>query len=185
MKCDLTSDKLKELLHYCPETGVFTHIPRARELFGNEGAYLTWVKKFSGREAGAVTMAGYRIIRVDGGRYFAHRLAWLYAYGKWPESIMDHINHNRLDNRIENLREVSYLDNCKNKALSQKNKSGCAGVIWHRSNNYWQASIKHNGRNVFLGAFKKKTEAIERRIAANAEYGYHANHGLPKALVSG
>lgn len=88
----------------------------------------------SGKVAGSVCKSnktgGHRNIRILGKSFYAHRLAWFLYYGVWPKYQIDHINHNRDDNRLENLREVSSQDQNKNRAMSDRNTSGCVGVYY-------------------------------------------------------
>ena len=162
----LTQKRLKELLAYTPETGVFT-----------------WAKPRGGKVAGAVAgtihyKQGYIRIKIDGGMYSAHRLAWLYVYGEMPEHEIDHINHDRQDNRIENLRSVTRHQNARNRALRADNTSGVVGVNWFKRNKKWGARIFKNGKFVFLGLFDRFEDAAEARKNASLKYGFHPNHGL-------
>ncbi len=109
--------------------------------------------------------------------YKAHRLAWLYEYGEFPKYHIDHINHNRIDNRIANLREVSRIDNQRNQKKSATNKSGFTGVHWHKQAKKWLASITVNCKTIYLGLYEDKNEAICARLHANRLYKFHANHG--------
>jgi len=113
----------------------------------------------------------------------AHRLAWLYMTGKWPEKDIDHINHNPTDNRWENLRPINDKENSKNKKLQPNNKSGFNGVHFQEYNRndktyrYWIAQIGLNNEIIYLGSFKNKEGAIQARKEANIKYGFHENHG--------
>ena len=163
---EMNQERLKSLLDYNPETGKF--IWRVSKRRG--------VK--AGSEAGNINSNGkYRCIGIDGKKYSAHRLAWLWYYGRWPEDQIDHINHNPDDNRIENLREVSNQENQRNRRLSRNNTSGRVGVHWHKMEEKWRASIKSNGKNIFLGRFKEKEDAIKAREEAEVKYKFHKNHG--------
>jgi len=161
----ITQDRLKELLHYDECTGHFTWaIDIGRR-----------VK--AGDTAGCIDGLGYSAIGIDGRKYKAHRLAFMYVNGRFPVGQADHINHIKTDNRWENLRDVSRSDNCKNRGLLRSNTSGITGVVCHKSSCRWQAQIMHDGRNVHLGLFTNKSDAIKARIAAEEKYKYHKNHG--------
>lgn len=95
-------------------------------------------------------------------------------YGNWPQHI-DHINGDRLDNRIENLREVDRAENMKNMRMPADNTSGFVGVTRHYEK--WKAQITVNGKHIYLGRFDHKKDAIAARIAANRKFGFHENHG--------
>lgn len=130
-----------------------------------------------GAEAGFVNHEGYRKINIRGSLQSSHRLAWLLHYGKWPEYTIDHIDGNKENDRIDNLRDVTNGENDKNKPMYKNNTSGHVGVYWIERDQKWQASIKVNGRNKSLGYFKEKLPAIFARIKAEPIYGYHKNHG--------
>ena len=159
---DITAEKLRELLHYDPATGIFTwKIGSANQ-----------VK--AGDAAGCPTGNGYLQIRLQSRLYKAHRLAWLYVYGEWPEDQLDHINRNRSDNRISNLRDVTQKQNHQNRSKSSNNTSGHTGVVWHKQRSKWQAKIMHNKKDISLGLFTNIEEAIASRKAGELKYwGHH------------
>ena len=105
----ITQAELKDVLAYCPETGVLT--------------------RYNSKHAGTKDKDGYIIVSIDSVRYKAHRLIWFYMTGKWPDTI-DHINRVKDDNRWANLRNVSHQENHKNRPIQANNKSGVAGVCW-------------------------------------------------------
>ena len=161
----MTQEYLKSLLDYNPETGKFIW-----KVSKNN-------RVKSGSEAGAIDFYGYRVIGIDKKDYKGHRLAWLWYYGKWPEDQIDHINHNPDDNRIKNLREVSNQENQKNQSVYRNNTSGHVGVYWCKIRSRWRAKITVNGKNIYLGYFKEKEDAIKARKEAEAKYKFHKNHG--------
>ena len=155
---ELTAEYLRSILHYDPATGIFTwKVSTARR-----------VKV--GDIAGYSNGNGYLQISVQSRRYQAHRLAWLYMYGEWPEDQLDHINRNRSDNRISNLRDVSHKQNNQNKSKRSDNTSGHPGVFWHKQSSKWQAQIKHDYKHIHLGLFKTIEEALSARKAAEKTY---------------
>jgi HNH endonuclease len=139
---DLTAELARELLDYDHETGVFR-----------------WRVSGSRTRVGAVAggrhTEGYWTIGVRNRQYFAHRLAWLVTYGRWPSEV-DHINRDRLDNRIVNLREVSRTENSWNREYR--------GYYWSRAERKWKAQIVIHGEHRFLGTFDNEADA---RVAAN------------------
>lgn len=167
----LTQTRLKELLSYDQASGVFT---RAKQQGG----------KTIGSVAGSKDGKGYIQITIDKNRYLAHRLAWLYIYGKFPNEEIDHINRNRVDNRICNLRVATRLENQQNHSVRKDNKSGVVGVSWHKASGKWRAQINFGGRKIDLGIFLTVEEACTARAEAKAKYHtFHPednNVALPK-----
>ena len=160
----ITQEELKHLLKYDATTGEF-----------NWNAAVGGIMK--GRIAGTAHCRGYRQIRIKGDYYLAHRLAWLYEKGELPCGQVDHINHDRADNRIKNLRIVSSTENQRNRKMGRNNTSGSLGVTWHKKGEKWGARIGILGRTKYLGFFEKKEAAIAARKKAEVEYGFHENHG--------
>lgn len=151
----ITQDGLRELLHYDPDTGLFT-----------------WIKKTSNRVkvgdvAGSVSDTGYIDIRLNGQLFRAHRLAWLYVYGVWPARVIDHINHVRTDNRLCNLRDVPVTVNASNISDKSSSASGYTGVTWCKSSKKWRVKIQANGRHHHIGRFENLVDAV--RAYANAK----------------
>jgi hypothetical protein len=120
--------------------------------------------------AGSVNGEGYLLIKLQRRSYKAHRLAWLYVCGVWPEDQLDHINRNRSDNRISNLREVTNKQNLQNAGKYSHNTSGHSGVSWHKQRSKWVAQIKHNHKVIHLGYFTNIEDAIAARKAAEKLY---------------
>ena len=120
--------------------------------------------------AGWIDNKGYRVVEVEGRSYRCHRLVWLMHHGSWPENSIDHINRDRLDNRIENLRDVSNMHNCRNRNLEVTNKSGHTGVSWHKASNRWTAQISVNRKVKYLGIYLDKEDAIKARKEAEEKY---------------
>lgn len=136
----LTLERLHALVSYDKITGVFVWLVKASR------------STKIGAEAGSVRGDGYRVIRVDGVLYTAHRLAWFYAHGEWPENKIDHRNGERSDNRLENLRSASNELNSQNRARAQSNnRSGLLGVSKKRGK--WTAEIISEGQKFRLGSF--------------------------------
>ena len=146
----------------------------------NTGLFIWSVDRSKGTKAGALAgtlVKGYILISIKKKKYSAHRLAWLYMYGEFPKDQLDHINHDRADNRIDNLREVSNHDNRKNMGLDSRNTSGTTGVFWRKDRNRWSARIGVDGEFLSLGSFVKYSDAVDARKNAEALYGFHLNHG--------
>lgn len=174
----LTQEYLKECLHYDPETGIFTWKERPRSHFNTERGYGVFHGKNYKNPPGRVSKRGYYEIGFSGERHRAHRLAWLYMTGEWPEADIDHINHNRIDNRWCNLRSVNRQQNACNSRLRDQNTSGFAGVSYNKRTGMWEAYVGYCGKKIKLGLHKEKQDAINARIDANLRFGFHKNHGL-------
>ena len=147
--------RLKELLHYDPDTGVFT-----------------W-KTGNKCVAGTRSHGHYVYIQVDGVRYLAHRLVWLYIYNEIPTGDIDHINRIKNDNRLINLRSATRKENSQNKNISTNNTSGITGVVWDKSRNKWFARIKIDYKTINLGRYTSKDLAIAARKNAEKQYFTH------------
>lgn len=159
----ITQDELKALLHYDQNTGVFTNLTR-RSNHINIGAVAgsVWTPK------GANT--SYLQISINSKMYYAHRLAWLYVYGEWPENHIDHIDGCGTNNAISNLRDVSQSVNHRNALTRSNNTSGHSGVNFNKGK--WRAYIKINAKQIHLGYFTTFEEAIAARLAASKEHGF-------------
>lgn len=151
-----TAEEAKSFLDYDSQSGLFR--------WTNDVGY----KIKRGQEAGSVTSQGYIAIIVRGISYKAHRIAWLITYGAWPVCPIDHINGERSDNRIANLREATLSSNAQNQRDPHKNnKSGFLGVCWHKENKRWLASIRVSNKTVHIGYFDTPEQAhlayVERK----------------------
>lgn len=155
----LTQEKLKESLNYDIETGIFTW----KVL--KPGVSL-------GEAAGGLSGYGYIKIMVNGTRHMAHRLAWLYVEGYFPENNIDHINRIRNDNRFCNLREVSHRCNMRNREVSKNNKIGVTGVTWNKRAKKYQSNIKIPGEQIYLGLFENILDAATARWEAEKKHGF-------------
>lgn len=146
MSPTLTADRLRELVDYDKESGIFTwRLSRRRCRLGGIAGYT--------RED------GYVFVRIDKRLYRAHRLAWLWSYGEFPALEIDHINRNPADNRLVNLREVDSSQNKQNIAARRDNRSGYKGVFKHSQTGRWVAQIQADGKAKHLGCFATPEEA--------------------------
>ena len=160
---NLTHKRLLEVLHYNPDTGIFTWDKRPSR----------FIKK--GSDAGSLSY-GYIRIKVSGKSYFAHRLAWLYMTGQWPNKQIDHIDHDRANNSWRNLRAVTRIENARNRRINKNNSTGVCGVYQVKTGG-WRSSIYKNGRLHHLYSGGSFDDALSVRKLAEAEIGFHKNHG--------
>lgn len=156
----LTQERLRELVIYDPATGTFTRAVDSRSGEGNK-----IVKARKGDIAGWLDYLGYRRVCVDGRVYKAHRLAWLYVHGCWPDQLIDHINGCPSDNRIDNLRLASPSINMQNQRRGHlTGKSGLLGAQFVRGK--WVSKINVNQTRKWLGTFDTAEQAHAAYITA-------------------
>lgn len=152
------SEQYRSALQYVPETGALlwkaTTGPRCRV----------------GAVAGSIDTHGYRQIKIHGKTILAHRIVWAMFNDRMPLGRLDHINGNRLDNRIENLREVTDSQSAFNIGMKANNTTGAKGVCYRRSTGRWLVQIGVGGRKLFVGSFASKEEAITARADAEAKH---------------
>jgi citrate synthase len=156
----ITQARLKELFSYNEFTGEFTRIKRTH-------------RRDVGSKVGAIHPRGYQIIGIDGKRYKAHHLAWLYVYGELPKLSIDHINRETGDNRIANLRLATQKQNNENISMRKDNTSGYRGVTWHSAGKKWRAQVSHNKKYIIVGMFDNKEDAAKAVEAKRLEIFTH------------
>ena len=162
---------LRQRLRYDPETG---------KLYwrGHESMSASWNARWDGRGAfTARNSSGYLTGQIDARPHKAHRIVWAIVTGAWPEGHIDHIDHDKGNNRFENLRDVSRSENARNMPMSSSNTSGVTGVGWYPKTQKWRAHIDVNGRSVSLGHFARFDDAVAARVAAETDFAFHSNHG--------
>ena len=164
----LTQDLLRELFDYNPETGLLTNRFDRTNVCKED-------------PVGSDHGDGYLCVGINNRIYYLHRLVWMYVNGEFPPHEIDHINGIRDDNRIDNLRAVTRLENQRNQKLRVTNKSGVNGVSWDKKMNKWKACVSVKGKTVNLGHFVRKGDAILARRIANEKYAFHKNHGIRTA----
>lgn len=168
----LDASTVKELLHYEPESGVFTWLPRKGKK--------TWNTRYAGKEAGfdwTPTGSGvsYRSIRIFDWPFLGHRLAFLYMTGEWPAHEVDHADGDGLNNKWANLRAASKAQNGANCKAKKNNKSGFKGVSYCKATNKFRATIQAEGKWKWLGGFSTAEEAAE--AYAEASKSLHGEFG--------
>lgn len=143
--------KLSEQLSYNPNTGLFVWKVAKQ-------------KVKAGSIAGSWRKVGYVGILFEGKAYLAHRLAWLFMYGEFPPEMVDHINGDKSDNRIDNLRAATRSQNNRNSKVSRLSRHGIKGARWDAKGKRWVASAAHLGNRKYLGSFKTSEEAQQAYI---------------------
>jgi hypothetical protein len=156
MTQDLTAARLRELLSYDPDTGQFIWLVKRG-------------KARLGMSAGTNHVRGYRCIFIQGKNYLAHRLAWLWVHGAWPDQQIDHINGDRLDNRMANLRQVTNAINSQNRRRANKNNSsGRLGVS--QNANGFLSLIRIDGNLIRIGLYETADEAHAAYLQAKRQH---------------
>jgi hypothetical protein len=156
----LTQNRLKKLLDYNPDTGIFN-----RRMANGRLKILK-----------SLNQDGYIRFQLDKKFYFAHTLAWLYMTGKMPTLEIDHKNRIKTDNTFNNLREATRSEQCQNKDLPINSTSGFKGVSWKKAQNRWFAHIKLKGKKYHLGYYNDINDAIVAR--KQAELIYHPHRAI-------
>jgi hypothetical protein len=142
-------EQLKERLSYCPKTGIFKWNDTVKN-------------QCKGTQAGQTTSQGYIRLNIEGKKILAHRLAWAYVYGSFPKGHIDHVDRNKSNNSISNLREVSKKENAQN-------RGNIKGAYWHESSKLFCSRIQVDGKVTHLGYFKTKEEAQAAYLKAKQE----------------
>lgn len=162
----VSAQRARELLTYDASTGIL----RWRVRRGRSAK--------PGDVAGCVAPNGYRHIRIDGRLFQSARLVWLVVYGEDPRQQIDHINLDRLDDRLDNLRLATNSENQANQPRGRNNRSGFKGVSWFKPSKRWRAVIRANNRQIYIGLFDDPAEAHRAYVReANHHFGEFANAG--------
>ena len=167
----LTYDDLHTLFSYDPATGMFTR----RVARGYRGCHRV------GSTAGYISDTGYVVVMVDGNPYSAHRLAWFYMTGKWPDNQIDHVDGDRANNKWSNLREATNAQNAQNRREANVNNKSCGllGVTWNARAAKWVAQIRVEGKNRGLGYFDSAEDAHTAYLTAKAKLHPFNTLGVP------
>jgi len=174
----ITPAELKLLLRYDPETGDLFWRERPMSTFAARNVWLTWNTRYANKPAlASINANGYKTGHIHKGAYIAHRAIWAMVHGEWPANQIDHINGDRTDNRLINLRAVSNAENSRNQKRQSRNKSGISGVSFHIIRQKYQAYITLDGKKQYLGLYETIETAAEARKRAEIQCGFHVNHG--------
>lgn len=168
--------ELHALLIYEPDSGKLTWRARPQPMFPNFQKFLAWNTRCAGEETFTIKhSSGYMHGSILGRKYLAHRVIWKMVHGVDPRDI-DHLDGNKHNNRLDNLRECSRSENNRNRRRGSNNTSGCTGVHWDKQMQRWYARIEVAGEITFLGYCKSKEEAIARRKAVEPQLGFLPGH---------
>ena len=174
---------LLQLLRYDPASGKLTWKDRDVSWFNSTGRMKpaqvckTWNMRYANTAAiNSADKQGYLCGAILGESAKAHRVIWKMVHGTDAEQV-DHINGVTNDNRLENLRSVSQVENSRNMRVYADNHSGVFGVVWHKRIAKWAAQIKVNQAPLHLGYFDLFWDAVAARKEAEVKYGFHDNHG--------
>ena len=164
----LTQERLKELIQYNTDTGVFINkVSRGGLVPG----------AICGHKRNCFRGTVYLVIKLDKKDYYAHRLAWFYVNGYFPNEI-DHIDGNSLNNSFINLRNCEHSDNLRNQKKHITNTSGVTGVYWDKNKNKWEAKIGVNNKLINIGSYYGFNDAVIARKMAEYDYGFYKEHGV-------
>ena len=169
-----------KVLSYNKETGLCVWRKRKHIDFPNTPKHILsgWNTKWAGKIAGTTNNKEYVQVALNGGLFKLHRVIWVLVTGENPKDQVDHINHDRRDNRWSNLRLVSGAENNKNASIPKHNTSGVSGVGIHRQTGKFRAHVSVKNKYIHLGLFNNMDNAIKARESALTKFGFHKNHGV-------
>ena len=173
-----TIEYLRQCLDYDPDTGaIYWTKKRPRSHFKTNQSFNSWHTIHAGALIDSKDSFGYLRLNLRGKLIKAHRAAYALYYGQWPEGEIDHIDGNRSNNSIYNLRVVTHHENGKNQRIPKHNSSGFVGVCWHKKASKWRAQVVINDRQIHLGLFDSMLDAVAARKRAEKNHNFHFNHG--------
>lgn len=163
---------LRRLIDYCPDSGLLTWKPRPVWMYKTPGLSQRFNRSRAGKPAlRTKSNLGYLMGQIFQRTHYAHRVAWAIYHGKWPENDIDHLNGDRADNSIKNLRDIPHSQNMRNRGLSKNNTSGHVGVSRTRVGT-WRAEVRLSYGRVFSKNYATFEEACENQKRVAAQYGY-------------
>lgn len=175
-KKSIDIDDLRAAIGYSARSGLIRRADDVRS--GRKATGMVMARK--GDVAGTVTALGYVSVSIGGMKIPAHRIAWAYTFGEWPAEEIDHINGDKTDNRLDNLRLADRSQNCRNAGIRKDNTSGFKGVTFRRSTGKWISQIAADGRRIHIGVFHSAVDAAKAYDARAAElFGPFARLNFP------
>ena len=167
-KDKISMEEFRKYVSYDPETGKFTRI----RIYNDDPRRFQEIGNITGNP----TSRGYLEISVGYTKFSAHKLAWYFVYGEEPSENIDHVDGDKQNNKIDNLRLHTPLENMRNRGVNKNNTTGYNGVYLTSSGKH-RARIKVNGKLIGLGTFVNFEDAVTARKEANKVYGFDDNHG--------
>lgn len=182
MKRHINPYELRQLLRYEHESGKLFWKERTPEMIGpvkvdKSQVCLAFNRRSAGKEAFTAIRAGYRVGNIFSRTYAAHRVIWAIVHGEWPNDDIDHIDGNRSNNKIGNLRDVTRQVNLRNAGMSRSNSTGVTGVYRNTHTKKFSAKISVDNKSRHLGYFDTVKAASKARLDAEIALGFHKNHG--------
>ena len=174
-----TPDALRQLLRYDPDTGDLFWRERPEGMFTSRRIARSWNSTFAGKKAGNQKPNGYRYLRIFNRPLYAHRIAYAMSYGRWPAHQVDHIDGDRGNNALVNLRDCTNAENSRNSKLFSTNTSGHCGVTWDKQTSKWLAQARVNGKQYSLGRHDRLEDAVAARTIFERRTGaFTDRHGV-------
>ena len=167
---------LREFLRYEPETGSLFWLPRDRKWFASDNHWSGWNKKHAGRQVTGTKNSGYLVCHIFRRPFQGHRVVWALVHGEWPDEI-DHIDGNPSNNRLENLRNVSRIENCRNRRIPTHNTSGHIGIEHLPKRGTTPERLRVTVGRKLLGRYYSLEEALSARVKYAENLGFYPNHG--------
>lgn len=179
---DIPVTDVMEILRYDSISGRLTWCFRDRRLFKTERQFKTWNARFSGRDAlSSLSQRGYLHGKIFGLACKAHHAAWAIYHGNWPDGEVDHIDRDKANNSIDNLRIVDRSQNCMNRSGHKDSTSKYKGVSYKKSIGKWTSQIQHNKQSIHLGYYNNELDAAE--AYDNSMVKYHGDFGVSNGTV--
>ena len=173
---------LRQLLRYEPDSAKLFWLPRSLAICKDDRYRRAWNSRNANKEAfTSINSDGYKSGSIFGISCKAHRVIWAISHSYWPD-VIDHIDGDTLNNRLDNLRSVTQHDNCRNTARHKNNNTGVSGVSWHSRNETWCVYVTINKKRKHIGSFNLFELACEARRSAEVKSGFHPNHGRSRRV---
>lgn len=176
----MKSEFLEECFSLDEDEGILTWKTRPLTHFKSLRGMRIWNTKFAGKPAGGINAQGYLAVKVNFVPILNHRIIWILLHGEIPGGfVIDHVDHDRLNNKPPNLRLVRQEDNTRNASLRKDSSSGVSGVSFHKASGKWVSYLHHCGKRVSYTTHESFEDAVQTQMRLRVQYGFHENHGKP------